>query len=55
MQIAHGAVPQASASVVPYAANLELNVLVAEDNPVNQEILREQLEALGVRVIGRRW
>lgn len=50
MQIAHGAVPQASASVVPYAANLELNVLVAEDNPVNQEILREQLEALGVRV-----
>ncbi|PAA20040.1 hybrid sensor histidine kinase/response regulator [Pseudomonas fragi] len=50
MQIAHGAVPQASASVVPYAAKLELNVLVAEDNPVNQEILREQLEALGARV-----
>ena len=50
MQVAHGTVPQMAASVAPYAANLELNVLVAEDNPVNQEILREQLEALGVRV-----
>ncbi|MFJ4136460.1 hybrid sensor histidine kinase/response regulator [Pseudomonas fragi] len=50
MQIAHGTVPQTPASVVPYAASLELSVLVAEDNPVNQEILREQLEALGVRV-----
>ena len=50
MQIAHGTVLQTSASVVPYAANLDLNVLVAEDNPVNQEILREQLQALGVRV-----
>ena len=50
MQIAHGTVLQTSDSVVPYAANLDLNVLVAEDNPVNQEILREQLQALGVRV-----
>ena len=50
MQIAHGTVPQTPASVVPYAASLELSVLVAEDNLVNQEILREQLEALGVRV-----
>ena len=50
MQIAHGTVPQTPASVVPYAASLELSVLVAEDNPVNQEILREQLKALGVRV-----
>ena len=50
MQISHGTVPQTPASVVPYAASLELSVLVAEDNLVNQEILREQLEALGVRV-----
>jgi len=50
MQIAHGTVPQTPASVVPYAASLELSVLVAEDNLVNQEILREQLEALGVQV-----
>lgn len=25
-------------------------MLVAEDNPVNREVLKEQLEALGVRV-----
>ncbi|MCT9627677.1 response regulator [Pseudomonas aeruginosa] len=29
---------------------LELRVLVAEDNPVNQALLREQLEELGCHV-----
>lgn len=50
MQVAQGTAPQLSATVPQPQASLELNVLVAEDNPVNREILKEQLEALGVRV-----
>ena len=50
MQVAQGTAPQLSANVPQPQASLELNVLVAEDNPVNREILKEQLEALGVRV-----
>ena len=50
MQVAQGTAPQLSATVAQPQASLELNVLVAEDNPVNREILKEQLEALGVRV-----
>ena len=50
MQVAQGTAPQLSANVPQPQARLELNVLVAEDNPVNREILKEQLEALGVRV-----
>ena len=50
MQVAQGTAPQLSATVPQPQASLELNVLMAEDNPVNREILKEQLEALGVRV-----
>ena len=50
MQVAHGTTPEMTSSAVQSLARLELNVLVAEDNPVNREILKEQLEALGVRV-----
>ena len=50
MQVARGTVPEMIASVPQPFAPLALSVLVAEDNPVNREILREQLEALGVRV-----
>lgn len=32
------------------AGKLGLNLLVAEDNPINQELLKEQLEQLGCRV-----
>jgi two-component system, NarL family, capsular synthesis sensor histidine kinase RcsC len=31
--------------------NLDLHILVAEDNPINQAIIKEQLEALGCSVI----
>ena len=50
MQVAHGIAPQTIIGLAQPVVPLELNVLVAEDNPVNQAILREQLEALGVRV-----
>lgn len=33
------------------ADDLQLHILVAEDNPINQAILREQLEALGCSVV----
>ena len=50
MQLARGTAPETTVSVPPPSASLGLSVLVAEDNPINREILREQLEALGVRV-----
>lgn len=50
MQLARGTDPDLTLNVSQPVANLDLNVLVAEDNPVNREILKEQLEALGVRV-----
>ena len=50
MQVARGAAPEFTSSVAQPVSNMGLNVLVAEDNPVNREILKEQLEALGVRV-----
>jgi len=50
MQLARGAAPETTISVPLPFASLDLSVLVAEDNPVNREILKEQLEALGVRV-----
>ncbi|MGF6154141.1 response regulator [Pseudomonas fluorescens] len=33
------------------AGNLHLHILVAEDNPINQAIIKEQLEALGCSVV----
>jgi signal transduction histidine kinase/CheY-like chemotaxis protein len=42
-----GAEPPASASAAGLAANFNARVLVAEDNPVNQEVLRRMLDSLG--------
>ncbi len=50
MLVARGAAPEFTSSVVQPVFNMGLSVLVAEDNPVNREILKEQLQALGVRV-----
>lgn len=50
MQLARGTSPHMPLDVPQPFTRLDLSVLVAEDNPVNREILREQLEALGVRV-----
>ena len=50
MHVAKGRTPELPASVSQPVSNMGLSVLVAEDNPVNREILKEQLEALGVRV-----
>ena len=50
MQVARGTVPEVTASVAEPVANMALSVLVAEDNPINREILKEQLQALGVQV-----
>ncbi|WP_019408918.1 hybrid sensor histidine kinase/response regulator [Pseudomonas psychrophila] len=50
MQVARGAAPEFTSSVAQPVFNMGLSVLVAEDNPVNREILKEQLQALGVRV-----
>ena len=50
MQVAHGTVQQTISSVQRPLGRLDLSVLVAEDNPVNREILKEQLKALGVQV-----
>ena len=49
MQVAQGIAPETPTGAARIA-RFELDVLVAEDNPVNREILQEQLEALGVRV-----
>ncbi|MFU6238627.1 response regulator [Pseudomonas aeruginosa] len=41
---------EAPANACARSGRLDLEVLVAEDNPVNQALLREQLEELGCRV-----
>ncbi|MDH0341534.1 hybrid sensor histidine kinase/response regulator [Chromobacterium haemolyticum] len=45
----HGLPGEALPESVSDTAALGLNVLVAEDNPINQHILKEQLELLGCR------
>ena len=50
MQVAQGTATEVLASESQPGSSLGLSVLVAEDNPVNREVLKEQLEALGVRV-----
>ncbi|WP_449465944.1 response regulator [Stenotrophomonas humi] len=47
--------PAATASASPHAADaLELHVLVAEDNPINLLLLKEQLRMLGCSVVTAR-
>lgn len=46
----HGRHEQPAATLPQSAGRLELRILVAEDNPVNQAIIKEQLEALGCSV-----
>ena len=41
----------ASTSVPRQSQQLKLRVLVAEDNPINRDIIKEQLEALGCSVV----
>jgi two-component system, NarL family, capsular synthesis sensor histidine kinase RcsC len=50
MQIAQGGEPEKINSNSQQYTSLELSALVVEDNPINREILREQLVALGVHV-----
>jgi two-component system capsular synthesis sensor histidine kinase RcsC len=50
MQLARGTAPEMTVSAPLPFASLDLSVLVAEDNPINRVILKEQLEALGVQV-----
>ena len=50
MQVAQGTACELPVNVSQPGINMGLSVLVAEDNPINREILKEQLEALGVRV-----
>lgn len=47
----HGKHEQPSAAQPQSVGKLGLHILVAEDNPVNQAIIKEQLEALGCSVI----
>ncbi|MFY9962228.1 response regulator [Pseudomonas sp.] len=46
-----GFVQSANTPAIRHNANLQLHVLVAEDNPINQAILKEQLEALGCSAV----
>ena len=46
-----GRVAGESGKAAAVREKLALRVLVAEDNPINQTILKEQLEALGCRVV----
>lgn len=46
-----GACRQASEAPAQRSVNLQLHILVAEDNPINQAILKEQLEALGCSAV----
>lgn len=50
MDVAHGTVTPMKVPTVEPVSHLALKVLVAEDNPINREILKEQLQALGVQV-----
>lgn len=50
-QLSRGDEGRADERPATLSADLHLNVLVAEDNPINQGIVREQLEALGCRVV----
>lgn len=50
MQVGRGSTCELPAYIAEPVSDMDLSVLVAEDNPVNREILKEQLEALGVRV-----
>lgn len=50
MAVAHGSAPPMAVRTVEPASHLALKVLVVEDNPINREILKEQLQALGVEV-----
>ncbi|WP_339495446.1 hybrid sensor histidine kinase/response regulator [Pseudomonas sp. RA_105y_Pfl2_P56] len=47
----HGSSMQPPAAQAEQARRLGLNILVAEDNPINQAIIKEQLEALGCTVV----
>ncbi|WP_342623001.1 hybrid sensor histidine kinase/response regulator [Pseudomonas alkylphenolica] len=42
---------QASENCATQSVSLQLHILVAEDNPINQAILKEQLEALGCSAV----
>ena len=46
-----GADPQARPAIKAPARRLDLNILIAEDNPINRAIIKEQLEALGCSVV----
>ncbi|MHC8300820.1 hybrid sensor histidine kinase/response regulator [Pseudomonas sp. ZS1P83] len=49
---ARSAQPEAvSTPMPPRSSALNLHILIAEDNPINQAILKEQLEALGCSVV----
>ena len=50
MQVARGTASEVTDGAPEPVAGMALSVLVAEDNPINREILKEQLCALGVRV-----
>lgn len=54
-QLQHGQPPPPPAPIARLPqASLDLRVLVAEDNPINRQILREHLEALGCSVVTAR-
>ncbi|WP_085654127.1 MULTISPECIES: hybrid sensor histidine kinase/response regulator [unclassified Pseudomonas] len=46
-----GADSQRGPALKTPARRLELNILIAEDNPINRAIIKEQLEALGCSVV----
>ncbi|SDV01913.1 hybrid sensor histidine kinase/response regulator [Pseudomonas mucidolens] len=50
MQVARGTAPEVTDGAPGPVAGMALSALVAEDNPINREILKEQLCTLGVRV-----
>ena len=50
-RISQGHVEPVEHCLADIANDLRLHILVAEDNPINQAILKEQLEALGCSVV----
>ncbi|AVD86373.1 MULTISPECIES: hybrid sensor histidine kinase/response regulator [unclassified Pseudomonas] len=50
-QIREGGAPEGQDTARQQSAALRLHILVAEDNPINQAILQEQLEALGCTTV----